>query len=288
MVAGRLFEGDTTAGDRARDHERTCFDAVGQDAMVGASQPLAALDLDRVRVGPLDLRSHLLEEAEQVVDLRLLGRRANDRVAVGERGGEHCVLGAHDGHDREAQLCAAEPARRTGEVVAVAVLDLRAEGAHRVDVQVHRAPPDAVAPRVADDHPAEPRQERAEEHEAGAHLGRRLEGHEEPLNVARRDLVDVLLGVVDHHADVAQGLGHDPDVLDLGHVAEPATLAGEDGSRQQLERRILRAADQHTATQGPAALDPEDLAGDRLRLELPMEWPGVSHCHYPRRRGPSR
>ena len=81
---------------------------------------------------------------------------------------------------------------RGREVVAVAVLDLGAERPHRVDVQVDRPPPDAVAARVADDHPTEPSKQRAEQHERGTHLGSRLEGHELPLDVARGDLVHVL------------------------------------------------------------------------------------------------
>ena len=94
---------------------------------------------------------------------------------------------------------------RGREVVAVAVLDRGAEGAHRVDVQVDRPAADPVAARVADDDPPEARQERPEQHEAGAHLGRRLERHEQPLDVARGDLVDVVrLGMVD---DDARGRG---------------------------------------------------------------------------------
>ena len=55
------------------------------------------------------------------------------------------------------------PRRRPGcrrEVVAVAVLDVGAERPHRLDVEVDRPPPDPVAAGVADDHPAEPGEER--------------------------------------------------------------------------------------------------------------------------------
>ena len=58
-------------------------------------------------------------------------------------------------------LAAAQAAGRRGEVVAVAVLDLGAQRAHRVDVEVDRPPADPVAARVADDDPPEPGQERA-------------------------------------------------------------------------------------------------------------------------------
>ena len=164
---------------------------------------------------------------------------------------------------------AAQPAGRRREVVAVAVLDRGAQRAHRLDVEVDRPPADPVAARVADDDPPEPGQQRPEEHEAGAHPGGRLERDEQPLDVARGDLVDVVGRVVDDDPEVAQGLGHDPHVLDLGDVGEPAALAGQGRRGEQLEGRVLGAADRHGPLQRPAALDPEDLAGDRLRAGTP-------------------
>jgi hypothetical protein len=131
--------------------------------------------------------------------------------------------------------------------------------------------------RVADDHPAEPAQKRPEEHEAGPHLGRRLERDEEPLDVARRDLVDVRVGVVDDDAEVAERLGHDPDILDLGHVREPAAFPGERRRGEHLQRGVLRAADRDRAGQRPAALDPEHLVGDRFGYEFPVERFRVGH-----------
>ena len=138
---------------------------------------------------------------------------------------------------------AAQPARSLGEVVAVAVLDLGAEGPHGVDVEIHRPAADAVAAGVADDDPAEAGQQRPEQDEAGPHLGRGLERHEEPLRIAGRDLVDVRGRVVHGHADVAQDLGQDADVLDLGDVGEAAAFAGQRGRGHQLEGRVLGATD---------------------------------------------
>ena len=143
----------------------------------------------------------------------------------------------------KSDLRAAQPAGRPGEVVAVPILDLSTQRAHRVDVEVHRPPADPVAAGVADDDPAEAGEERPEEDEAGPHLGRRLEGHEQPLDVARGDLVDVRARVVDDDAEVAQRVGHDPDVLDLGHVREPAALPRQGRRGEQLERGVLGAAD---------------------------------------------
>ena len=144
-------------------------------------------------------------------------------------------------------------------------------------MEVDRAPPNAIAAGVADDDAAEPGEERPQEHEAGAHLGCRLEWHEQPLDVAGGDLVVVFAGVVDHDADVAERFGHDPHVLDLRHIREPAALTCQRGGGEQLEGGILRAADANRARQRLAALDAKDLARDRLRVELPVKRSGVSH-----------
>jgi len=245
--------------------------------VVRSTQATAAVDLDGVGVGPLDLGPHLLEEADQVIHLGLPGRGPDDGVAVREGRCKNRVLRSHHRYEREPDLRSAKAARRRREVIAVAVLDRRSERPHRLDVKVDRTPPDPVAARVADDHPAEPAQQRTEQHERRPHLGRRLERDEQPVDVARRDLVDVRLGVVDDDAEVAERLGHDPDVLDLGHVGEPAALAGERRRGEHLQGRVLRAADRDLAGQGHAALDPEDLPGHRLRRELPVEGFRVSH-----------
>ena len=113
------------------------------------AQPTLAFDDDRVGRRALDLGAHLLQQQDQVVDLRLARGGLDDRPALGQRRGEDGVLGAHHGHLRKADLRATQPAGRAREVVAVAVLDVRAHGAHRIDVQVDRAANDPVAARVA-------------------------------------------------------------------------------------------------------------------------------------------
>jgi hypothetical protein len=145
-------------------------------------------------------------------------------------------------------------------------------------VEVDRTPPDPVAAGVADDHLAEAGQERTQEHEAGAHLGGRLEGHEEPVHVAGRDLVGVRLGMVDHDPEVAEGLGHDPHVLDLGHVRETAALAGQAGRGEHLERRVLGPRHLDPARERDAAGHAEDLPRHGLGDVLPVERPLINHA----------
>ena len=125
VLARGTGERDLAARDGAGDDERAGLDPVGDDPVLRAAQPFLALDLDGVGIGPLDVGAHLLEAGDEVVDLGLLGGGAQDGVAVGQGRREHRVLGAHDRHEREADLGAAQPPGRGREVVAVAVLDLR-------------------------------------------------------------------------------------------------------------------------------------------------------------------
>ena len=80
-----------------------------------------------------------MQQRDEVVRLRLLRRVLDDRGPVGQDGGQQGVLGAHDGYVRERDPRPAQAVRRLGEVVAVLVLDLRAELAHGLHVQVDRA-----------------------------------------------------------------------------------------------------------------------------------------------------
>ena len=277
VVARRALEGHAPAGDGRRHDERAGLDPVGNDPVLGAAQALAALDLDRVRRGPLDLGAHRAQEGDEVVDLGLLGGRSDDGVALGERRGQHRVLRAHDRHEREGDLRPAQASRRRGEVVAVAVVDRGPQRPHRLDVQVHGPSPDPVAAGVADDDPPEARQQRAEQDEAGPHLRRRLERHEQPLDVARGDLVGVRLRPVDDHAEVAQRVGEDADVLDVGHVRQATAFARQRGGGHELQGGILRAADRHGPVERPAALDPEEFPGHGIRAVFPVERSSVSH-----------
>ena len=92
-----------------------------------------------------------------------------------------------------------------------------------------------------------------------------------------RDLVGVGLGMIDDHAEVAEHLGHERHVGDLGHVGEAAALAGQRGCGEQLEGGVLGAADGHLATQRLTTLDADGLLRDGRRLVLPVERP--SRCH---------
>ena len=96
--------------------------------------------------------------ALSLASLNANGDISGELVDGGQGRAQDRVLGAHHRHLGKADLGAAQPAVRAGEVVTVAVLDVRAQRAHGVDVQVDRSAADAVAAWVAHDHVPEARQ----------------------------------------------------------------------------------------------------------------------------------
>ena len=191
--------------------------------------------------------------------------------------------------EREGHLAAAQPAGRAREVVAVAVVDVGAQGAHRLDVQVDRPPADPVAAGVADDDPPEARQQRAQQDEAGAHLGRRLERHEQPVHVARGDLVDVR----------APGWSTTtPRSRRVSAMTRTSSISGTLVNRQRspvsvaaassLSAAFLAPLIRHRAAERPAALDAEGLPRSRARAGTPSGTVWRRPRAYPRCRGPSR
>ena len=98
-------------GDGRRDHVRAGLDAVGDDGVVERRElaALGAPDVDDVGPGAVDLGAHLVEDASELLHLRL-ARAVDERgPALGERRRHHEVLGAGDRRDVEVHLVAAKP-----------------------------------------------------------------------------------------------------------------------------------------------------------------------------------
>ena len=113
-----------------------------------AVAPLERLDaLDHEpAVGPQrDLRAHALQEQGQLHHLGLGGRVVDHRAALGQHGAEEHRLGGADGGVREGDPRAAEPARHASGDPLGLHLHLGAHLLEGADVEVDRAPSDAVA-----------------------------------------------------------------------------------------------------------------------------------------------
>ena len=198
VVARRRLERHIAAGHRRGNDERACLDTVGH-ARCAPRHAGGAGPRPRSCPGPVRSTSAPIFWSITIRSSTSGSRAAGLMVvrpsaSVAARIAFSVPITVTWGN---VDLGAAQPAGSAREVVAVAVVDVRAHRAHRVHVQVDRPAADPVAARVAHDHAAETRQERPEQDEAGAHLGRGLERHEEPLDLARGDLVGVRRRMVD-------------------------------------------------------------------------------------------
>ena len=181
VLAARVAQHDVAAGRRDRAQERAGLDPVGDDAVRDAVQPLDALDADPARAVALDARAHRDQHLGEVVDLGLLRRVLEDRLALGERRRHQQVLGAGDG-DHVGRDARALQAPGAGDDVAVLDDDLGAHRLQPLDVLVDRPRADRAAAGQRDARLAEAREQRAEDEDRRAHrldeLVRRLvRGH---------------------------------------------------------------------------------------------------------------
>ena len=99
MRCVRVAFGDVevSAGKRAGDDEGAGFDAVGDDAVLGAVKLGDALDADSGRAGAVDFRAHGVEQRGEVGDLGFARAVLHYGFAVGEGGGHEQIFGAGDG-----------------------------------------------------------------------------------------------------------------------------------------------------------------------------------------------
>ena len=109
-----------------------------------------------------------IEEAAEILDVRLAGGMADDRLALGEHRRHDRVLGAHHRRLVEVHALADEACR--AQVVGAVDLHLDAELGKGVDVRVEAPASDHVAAGRRHDGAPEPREQRAGEQERGADL----------------------------------------------------------------------------------------------------------------------
>ena len=85
-------------------------------------------------------------------------------------------------------------------------------------MQVHWTSTNTVATRVADDDATESCKERAEQHEACAHLCCCFKWNEEPLNVARGEIHAAVCFALNGDAQIAQCVAQHFNVKNFWHV----------------------------------------------------------------------
>src|SRR3990172_5292513 len=144
MLGHGLFDLDLPAGDGGGEGEGPCLEAVGDDAVLDASDAADAFDAHDGRAGGRDLRAHAVEHHGEGLDLGLAGGVDDGSGAFGEGCGQHDVQGAHDAGVVEDDALSPEGGGLL-DVEDVAVLvDGGAEGAEAGEVNVKWADADRV------------------------------------------------------------------------------------------------------------------------------------------------
>ncbi len=259
---------DAPTGGQAGRQVGESFDAVPAQALPGAVKVGRALD-DVTAVRPhLDPGAHALEEQGQLDHLGLDGGIVQHRAAFGHRRGEQHRLGGAHARERQADAGALEPGGLGLDDV-VGHVDLGAEGAERVEVEVQGPPTDGVSAREGHDHVTEPVQQGADHEDRYAVEARVPDGHGAGVHPAGVDGHAVaLLG--DAGADRGQHARGDLDVPHPGGVEDPAGRVGQQRGHHQLGDGVLRARHLHLALQGSGGLHlPDNLVFGGHRPILP-------------------
>ncbi len=228
--------------------------------MGGPGQPLHADDRDRVRSGTLNVRAHRVEQIRQVGDLGLAGGIPQNGRARGQGRGHHAVLGASHRRNVERDLRAVE-SLAAGFHVPLGEMQLRSHGLEGTEMAIDRPCADGTASRKGNARTSGAREQRTKDQEAGPHrldeIVRRLRGC---LGHALRD-DNARLRPFDADAQLRQKAACGPHIPDVRHVLEAYLAVCQQRGRECRQGRVLRAADGHLATEGPAAVDPKLVHG---------------------------
>ena len=262
-LAGAADE-DAALGRQRRARPGGRLQAVGEGAVGVAAELVDAGDPDRPVGVHRDDRAHLLQHADEVLDLGLDGGVAQLGDALGEHRGEQHLLRGADGRVGQPDLGAAQPLRGLQVLAVGALLDRRAELPQHVEVEVDGTAADVAAAEARDEGVPEAVQQRAaeEDRDAGGARVRVDVGDVRALDV--RGVEDELAGLLAgaHGGAVQfQKPAYDPDIADVGHVAEPARFAAEQRGDHRLRYEVLRAADSDLALERGAAVDEQDVVG---------------------------
>ena len=219
-----------------------------------------------------DDRAHLLQYADEVLDLRLHRRVRQLGDALGQHGRQQHLLGRADRRVRQPDLGAAQPLRGLQVLAVRPLLDRRAELAQHLEVEVDRPAADVAAAEARDEGVAEAVQQRAAEEDRdprGARVGVDV-GDVGALDVRRvqHQLARLVAGA-DRHTVQLQQSAYDPHVTDVGHVAQPARLTAEQRGDHGLRHEVLRTADTDLALQRGSAVDKQYIVCDGHESRVP-------------------
>jgi hypothetical protein len=232
--------------------------AVRQGAVVVAAEPVHTRHAD----GPVGVHrddgAHLLQDADQVLDLRFHRGVRELGDTFGEDGRQQDLLGRADGRVRQRDLRTPKPPRCLQELPVRALLDRRAELPQHLEVEVDGPAADVTAAEAGDEGMTETVQQRTAQQDrdaAGTRVGidvsdvRALDVRRVHHQLAR------FLTRTDRHPVQLQQSAYDPHVTDVRNVAQSTRLAAQQGGDHGLRYEVLRTADSDLALQRGSAVD---------------------------------
>ena len=164
------------------------------------------------------LSAHRHQAAGQVLDVRLAGRVAQHRPALGHHGGHQRVLGAGDARLVEEDVGADELLGL--ELVAVAHRDRGTELLERQEVRVHPAPADHVSAGRRERDRAEAGEQRPGQQDRRADPGAERRVERLGPHASRVDPDQVGAGPFDRGTEIDQDREHRLDIPDARDVVE--------------------------------------------------------------------
>ena len=241
---------------------------LGPDAIGPAAEPVDSLNPKDIRADAAYLGPKSDEKTTEVLDVRLAGGVADDRLALGKHGRHDCVLGAH--HRCLVEVHAFADEALGAEVVGAVHLHLDTELGERVNVCVEASAPDHVASRMRYDRATEACEQWAREQERGANLAAQIR-----VELGLRDT-----GTVDAYlvrprpggvgAEIDEQLDHHLDIANPGHVREPHLLRGEHGRGENRQGAVLVPGRTDRAGERATTLDDERL--HEAGAIVPVPW----------------
>ena len=82
MIGTTVFYLQLATGQRSRDAERSCLDAIGNARVLRFAECIDTFNLDRLGSGAVDARAHFVQQVGQIDDLRFTRRVAQRRRAA--------------------------------------------------------------------------------------------------------------------------------------------------------------------------------------------------------------
>ncbi len=210
---------------------------------------------------PRDLRPHLLQAEGEIGDLRLARRIHQFAIALGKAGGHEKILGGADGGLREDDPRTGQAVGGTGHDIAFGELDLRAQLAQALQMQIDGPRADGAAAGQRHLRLAMAGHQRPQHQDRSAHLAHQIVWRTGLRDPARRQFqypalvaaIGRLAVQMNFDTKLGQQIGHGGDVGHMGQIAQGQRLFAQKRGSHQRQRCVLGATYRDLALQAVAA-----------------------------------